>query len=158
MLQALGGKLISKDMAMRELPFNVNVTLEQERIETEDMRAALIGSLQAYAQAIPQIAAQGGDPSNIVNKIAEVIRQRQKGIAIEDAINEVFAPENPPAGGAPSVEQPSVPSAPGAPVGGSQPEQQAQAQEQQRPELQSLLSNLNMAGRTNASVRTVNRR
>ena len=158
MLQALGGKLISKDMAMRELPFNVNVTLEQERIETEDMRAALIGSLQAYAQAIPQIAAQGGDPSNIVNKIAEVIRQRQKGIAIEDAISEVFAPENPPAGGAPSVEQPSVPSAPGAPVGGSQPEQEIQAQEQQRPELQSLLSNLNMAGRANASVRTVNRR
>ena len=158
MLQALGGKLISKDMAMRELPFNVNVTLEQERIETEDMRAALIGSLQAYAQAIPQIAAQGGDPSNIVNKIAEVIRQRQKGIAIEDAISEVFAIENPPAGGAPSVEQPSVPSAPGAPVGGSQPEEQVQAQEQQRPELQSLLSNLNMAGRANASVRTVNRR
>lgn len=158
MLQALGGKLISKDMAMRELPFNVNVTLEQERIETEDMRAALIGSLQAYAQAIPQIAAQGGDPSNIVNKIAEVIRQRQKGIAIEDAISEVFAPENPPAGGAPSVEQPSVPSAPGAPVGGSQPEQPMEAQAQQRPELQSLLSNLNMAGRTNASVRTVNRR
>jgi len=161
MLQALGGKLISKDMAMRELPFNVNVTLEQERIETEDMRAALIGSLQAYAQAIPQIAAQGGDPSNIVNKIAEVIRQRQKGIAIEDAISEVFAPENPPAGGAPSVEQPSVPSAPGAPVGGSQPEEQVQQvppQEQQRPELQSLLSNLNMAGRANASVRTVNRR
>ena len=161
MLQALGGKLISKDMAMRELPFNVNVTLEQERIETEDMRAALIGSLQAYAQAIPQIAAQGGDPSNIVNKIAEVIRQRQKGIAIEDAISEVFAPENPQAGGAPSVEQPSVPSAPGAPVGGSQPEEQVQQvppQEQQRPELQSLLSNLNMAGRANASVRTVNRR
>ena len=158
MLQALGGKLISKDMAMRELPFNVNVTLEQERIETEDMRAALIGSLQAYAQAIPQIAAQGGDPSDIVNKIAEVIRQRQKGIAIEDAISEVFAIENPPAGGAPSVEQPSVPSAPGAPVGGSQPEQPIEAQAQQRPELQSLLSNLNMAGRTNASVRTVNRR
>jgi len=158
MLQALGGKLISKDMAMRELPFNVNVTLEQERIETEDMRAALIGSLQAYAQAIPQIAAQGGDPSDIVNKIAEVIRQRQKGIAIEDAISEVFAIENPPAGSAPSVEQPSVPSAPGAPVGGSQPEQPIEAQAQQRPELQSLLSNLNMAGRTNASVRTVNRR
>jgi hypothetical protein len=158
MLQALGGKLISKDMAMRELPFNVNVTLEQERIETEDMRAALIGSLQAYAQAIPQIAAQGGDPSDIVNKIAEVIRQRQKGIAIEDAISEVFAIENPPAGGAPSVEQPSVPSAPGAPVGGSQPEQPIEAQVQQRPELQSLLSNLNMAGKTNASVRTVNRR
>jgi len=47
MLQALGGKLISKDMAMRELPFNVNVTQEQEKIEIEDMRNARIGSLQA---------------------------------------------------------------------------------------------------------------
>jgi hypothetical protein len=160
MLQALGGKLISKDMAMRELPFNVNVTLEQERIETEDMRAALIGSLQAYAQAIPQLAAQGGDPSTIVNKIAEVIRQRQKGIAIEDAISEVFAPENPPAGGAPSVEQPSVPSAPGAPVGGSQPQEAppGPGMVQQRPELQTLLSSLNASGKVGSSVRTSNRR
>ena len=86
MLQALGGKLISKDMAMRELPFGVNVTLEQERIETEDLRSALIGSLQAYTQAIPQIAAQGGDPSSIVKKIAQVIKARQKGVAIEDVI------------------------------------------------------------------------
>jgi hypothetical protein len=161
MLQALGGKLISKDMAMRELPFNVNVTLEQERIETEDMRAALIGSLQAYAQAIPQLAAQGGDPSTIVNKIAEVIRQRQKGIAIEDAISEVFAPENPPAGGALSVEQPSVPSAPGAPVGGSQPQEApppGPGMVQQRPELQTLLSSLNATGKVGSSVRTSNRR
>jgi hypothetical protein len=155
MLQALGGKLISKDMAMRELPFGVNVTLEQERIETEDMRAALIGSLQAYAQAIPQIAAQGGDPSSIVNKIAEVIKQRQKGISIEDAIGEVFQPEVPPAGAEQMVEQPSVPSAPTAPVGGSQPPAQAP---QGKPELQSLLSNLNMAGQASASARTVTRR
>jgi hypothetical protein len=148
-------------MAMRELPFNVNVTLEQERIETEDMRAALIGSLQAYAQAIPQLAAQGGDPSTIVNKIAEVIRQRQKGIAIEDAISEVFAPENPPAGGALSVEQPSVPSAPGAPVGGSQPQEApppGPGMVQQRPELQTLLSSLNATGKVGSSVRTSNRR
>ena len=48
MLQALGGKLISKDMAMRELPFGINVTQEQEKIEIEDMRTALIASMQAY--------------------------------------------------------------------------------------------------------------
>ena len=160
MLQALGGKLISKDMAMRELPFGVNVTLEQERIETEDMRAALIGSLQAYAQAIPQIAAQGGDPSSIVNKIAEVIKQRQKGVSIEDAIGEVFQPEVPPAGAEQMVEQPSVPSAPTAPVGGSQPpaEMAPQQAQQERPELQSLLSSLSMSGKTGGSVRTVNKR
>ena len=164
MLQALGGKLISKDMAMRELPFNVNVTLEQERIETEDLRSALIGSLQAYSQAIPQIAAQGGDPSEIVKKIAEVIKGRQKGAAIEDVIQDVFAPENHPAGAAQSVEQPSVPSAPGAPAGGAQPgspapqEPQFRGQVEQRPELQTLLSSLNASGKVGSSVRTSNRR
>lgn len=158
MLQALGGKLISKDMAMRELPFGVNVTLEQERIETEDLRSALIGALQAYTQAIPQIAAQGGDPSDIVKKVARVIKERQQGKALEDIIEEVFEPENPPAG-APeeSVEQPSVPSAPaGAPAGGAQAEIPTAPQE--RPGLQSLLSSLSGTGQTGSTVRTINRR
>ncbi len=38
MLQALGGGLISTDLAMRELPFGINVTQEQEKIEIEQMR------------------------------------------------------------------------------------------------------------------------
>jgi hypothetical protein len=147
MLQALGGKLISKDLAQRELPFGVNVTQEQEKIEVEEMRNALIGSLNASAQAIPQLIANGGDPTTIVKKIAEVIRMRQKGTQIEDAINDVFAPELPPAGEAPMVEQPS-PAPAAAPAGGSQPPQG----------LQSLLSSLTMGGAANASARTVTQR
>ena len=159
MLQALGGKLISKDMAMRELPFGVNVTLEQERIETEDLRASLIGALQAYTQAIPQIAAQGGDPSDIVKKVARVIKERQQGKSLEDIIEEVFEPENPPAGAIEeSVEQPSVPSAPEeAPVGGAQ-EAQLPPAPQQRPALQSLLSSLSGTGQAGSAVRTISRR
>ena len=168
MLQALGGKLISKDLAMRELPFNVNVTLEQEKIETEDLRTSLMGAIQAYTQAIPQMAAQGQDPTDIIKKISTVIQKRQKGEALEDVMLEVFQPENPPAGAQQSVEQPSVPSAPGAPVGGSQPEGGPEGQqnpEEQgagittpRPELESLLSSMNVSGKGNASVRTINRR
>ncbi len=147
MLQALGGKLISKDLAQRELPFGVNVTQEQEKIEVEEMRNALISSLNASAQAIPQLIANGGDPTTIVKKIAEVIRMRQKGTQIEDAINDVFAPELPPAGEASMVEQPSpAPAAP--PAGGAQPPQG----------LQSLLSSLTMGGTANASARTVTQR
>ena len=166
MLQALGGKLISKDMAMREMPFNVNVTLEQEKIETEDLRSSLMGALQAYTQAIPQMAAQGQDPSEIIQRIAQVIKERQRGKVLEDIIEEVFTPKNPPAGAQQSVEQP-VPSAPGAPVGGA-PSPQGQTEEAPqergagittpRPELQSLLSSLNVSGKGNASVRTINRR
>lgn len=154
MLQALGGKLISKDMAMRELPFNVNVTQEQEKIEIEDMRNALIASLQAYTQAIPQMATAGQDPTDIVTKIASVIKSRQKGQSIEDAIEEIFAPKEqvPPAGAA-QVEQPSP--APTAPVGGPTPMGEAP---QQVPDIQSLLSSLSSTGGANASVRTVRRR
>jgi hypothetical protein len=155
MLQALGGKLISKDMAMRELPFNVNVTQEQEKIEVEDMRNALVSSLQAYTQAIPQMAANGQDPTDIVGKIASVIKSRQKGQTIEDAIEEIFAPKQqvPPAGVAPQVEQPSP--APTPPVGGQSP---IETQPQEVPDIQSLLSSLTSAGGSNASVRTIRRR
>jgi hypothetical protein len=150
MLQALGGKLISKDMAMRELPFGINVTQEQEKIEVEEMRNALVGSLQAYTQAIPQLAASGGDASDIVKKIAQVIKARQKGVSIEDAIEDIFTPELPPAGTEQMVEQTSP--APAGPVGGlpSQPPQGGG--------LQSLLSSLSAGGRASASARTVVRR
>jgi hypothetical protein len=151
MLQALGGKLISRDMAMRELPFGINVTQEQEKIEVEEMRNALVSSLQASAQAIPQMIAQGGDPTNIVKKIADVIKKRQKGASIEDAIDDVFAPELPPAG-APMVEQPSP--APAAPAGGALPMGPGAAQ----PDLQTLLSSLTSSGKASASARTSIRR
>ena len=172
MLQALGGKLISKDMAMREMPFNVNVTLEQEKIETEDLRSSLMGALQAYTQAIPQMAAQGQDPSEIIQRIAQVIKERQRGKVLEDIIEEVFTPKNPPAGAQQSVEQP-VPSAPGAPVGGAPsgspmgevgsgspegPPFRGPGVETQRPELQSILASLNASGKASGSVRTISRR
>jgi len=162
MLQALGGGLISKDMAMRELPFTVNVTQELEKIEIENMRTALLGSLTAYTQAIPQMATQGQDASEVVRKIASVIKARQKGQALEDAIEATFAPQQqvPPAGAVQqAVEQPSpVPA--GAPVGGPSPEagMQMPPAEQQAPDIQSLLSSLTGSGAANASVRTIRRR
>jgi hypothetical protein len=154
MLQALGGKLISKDMAMRELPFGINVTQEQEKIEIEDMRTALIGAMQAYSQAIPQMAVQGQDPTTIVKKIAEVIKARQKGKTLEDAIEDIFAPELPPAGEQQMVEQTSP--APEQPVGGPTP-MPPQGQEA-TPDIQSLLSSLSSTGRGTASARRVIRR
>jgi len=157
MLQALGGKLISKDMAMRELPFTVNVSQEVEKIEIEEMRQALLVSLQQYTQAIPQIASMGGDPSEIVSKIAQVIKARQKGRAIEDAIEEIFTPEPqvPPAGAAPSmVEQPS-PAPAGTPVGGPFA---PQGGAEEVPDVLTLLSGITGGGEPTASVRTIRRR
>jgi hypothetical protein len=160
MLQALGGKLISRDMAMRELPFTVNVTQELEKIEIEDMRSALLGGITAMAQAIPAMATQGQDPSEMVNKIAAVIKARQKGTALEDAIEATFTPQQPvpPAGAQPTVEQPS-PAPTVAPAGGAPLEQApiAPPAEEGPQDVMSLISSLSGQGRANASVRTVNR-
>jgi hypothetical protein len=151
MLQALGGGLISVDMAMRELPFGINVTQEQEKIEVEGMRKALVSSMQSYAQAIPQMAMQGQDPTKIVQQFAEVIKARKAGKPIEEAIEAVFTPEEPPAGAQPTVEQP-VPAAPGAPVGGAQPQLPPQDQ------MQTLLARLSGGGQASSSVQTEQRR
>jgi hypothetical protein len=166
MLQALGGKLISRDMAMRELPFTVNVTQELEKIEIEDMRGALLGSLTAYTQAIPQMATQGQEASEVVRKIAAVIKARQKGQALEDAIEATFAPQQqvPPAGVPQSVEQMS-PAPEAAPAGGApSPEMAAQQpaiediQPQQRPDIQTLISSLTSSGKGSARVATTSTR
>jgi hypothetical protein len=153
MLQALGGGLISKDMAMRELPFTVNVTQELEKIEIENMRSSLLSGITAMAQAIPAMATSGGDPSSIVSKIAGVISARQKGQALEDAVANIFAPQQPvpPAGAAPTpVEQPSpVPGA--APVGGSPMGLEPQAPP---PDIQTILSTLSGSGKATGRVTT----
>ena len=155
MLQALGGKLISRDMAMRELPFTVNVSQELEKIEIEDMRAALLGSLTAMTQAIPQMATQGQDPSDIVNKIAAVIKARQKGQALEDAIEATFAPQQPvPPAGAPTEVEQMSPVPEGVPAGGAlTPEGQAPI-EPAKPDIQTILASLSASGKAGGRVST----
>jgi hypothetical protein len=155
MLQALGGGLISKDMAMRELPFTVNVTQELEKIEIEQLRSGLLQALAATAQAIPQMAMQGQDPSGIISNIAAVIQARQSGTQLEDAIAKTFAPQQqvPPAGGSElPVEQPSP--VPGeAPAGGA-PSPQAGPP----PDVMSIISGLTGTGAGQSRVSRVTRR
>lgn len=94
-LQALQANLISSEFVMQELPWMVNVIKEKERIDIEKMEQALIGALNATSTAIPQMAAQGQDPSDIVEKIAKVIDARRNGEDIADAVMAVFKKEEP---------------------------------------------------------------
>ena len=143
-LQALGADLVSRDFVMRELPWSMNVGGEQQSIDVQKMRDNLNASMAALAQAIPQLSAQGQDPSSLVMNIAEVIKERQKGTQIEDAVKKVFAPEPaptaapqvPPAEMTAPVGQP-VPAAPvEAPPGGPSPAPQG------TPDIGTLLSQL----------------
>jgi len=147
-LQALGADLVSKDFIRRELPWAVNVTLEEQRIEIEKMRENLTAAITASAQAIPAMAAQGQDPSKLIQNIADVIERRRKGDSIEAAALAVFKAETPqqptqpemaPPGTQGPVEQaPPSPAAPGQPSGGAPQPQQGQG----APDLATMLAGL----------------
>ena len=117
-LQARSDKLISRDFLRRNLPFNVNVTQEEQRIDIEEMRDALRQAVASSAIAIPQMAAQGADPSRLIRAIAQVVTGRQKGEALETVVTKAFEPEPQPEVPAAGVAPGSAPAAPtqGGPV------------------------------------------
>ena len=111
LLQMRSDKLVSRDYVRREIPMELNVTQEEQRIDIEEMRDALRVAVAQYAQTIPALAAQGQDPSQIISRIAEVIQGRQKGLQLETIVEKAFMPE----------PQPEIPAAGAAPVPASQP-------------------------------------
>lgn len=116
-LQARGDKLISRDFLRSQMPFSLDPAEEEQKIDVEDMRDALKQAVAGYAQAIPALASQGQDISQILSRMADVIAGRQQGKPIEALIAEAFAPPEPP----PGVESPDggAAGAPGqAPPGG----------------------------------------
>jgi hypothetical protein len=168
-LQARGDKLISRDFLRRQMPFSFNATNEEQKVETEELRDAMKQAIASYAQAIPALASQGQDPSDILRKLSTVISERQKGTSIEVAIQMAFTPEVPtpaaaPATGSPEQGMPGEATAGGAELGmglsesgrmqGIAPGQIAPGG---RPDVQSLLASLGARGEPNLQA-TVARR
>jgi len=125
-------------------------------------------AIASYAQAIPALASQGQDPSDILRKLSAVITERQKGTAIEIAIQNAFKQENPPLGGAPAAVSPegqpgaAMPSEGQLPMGMSETGRMQGVAPGQiapggRPDVQSLLASLGQRGEANLQA-TVARR
>jgi hypothetical protein len=145
LLQMRSDKLVSRDYVRREIPMELNVTQEEQRVDIEEMRDSLRVAVAQYAQAIPALAAQGQDPSQVITRIAEVIQGRQKGFQLETIIEKAFAPEPQPT--APALpEQSSIPAVGTAPVPASQPTEQQQSGEAPaagpRPDIAQLLASI----------------
>jgi hypothetical protein len=146
LLQMRSDKLVSRDYVRREIPVEINVTQEEQKVDIEEMRDALRVAVAQYAQAIPALAAQGQDPSQIISRIAEVIQGRQKGMQIENIVEKAFMlepqpqatplPQMPVAGAAPAPASQPTPVQTGgaAPAPGQQP--------QGRPDIASLLASI----------------
>ena len=121
----------------------LNVTQEEQRVDIEEMRDSLRVAVAQYAQAIPALASQGQDPSQIITRIADVIQGRQKGLQLETIIAKAFAPEPV----APAVPEQQVPVAGVAPAPASQPTPQqisgaAPAAGQPQPDIAQLLASI----------------
>jgi hypothetical protein len=169
-LQARGDKLISRDFLRRQMPFNFNATQEEEKVETEELRDAMKQAIASYAQAIPALASQGQDPSDILMKLSTVISERQKGTAIEVAIQKAWAPQNPPPAATPAEVSPpmgqpgEVPAGAGqelpqglAPTGRMQGVAPGQMAPGGRPDIQSLLAGLTQRGEPNLQASLIKR-
>lgn len=167
-LQAYGAGLLSGDYAMRQLPANFNVSEEAKKIELEHIRKALLESLAASSQALPQMISQGADPSALVASIAAVAAGLKKGEAIEDIVAKVFAPPPPPPeapaqpGGVTPGEEGGAPPAAGPPGSEQMPPGAGPAMvdpNQGPPDLMQLMNGMSSSGRQNQTVnvkRTVN--
>ena len=148
LLQMRSDKLVSRDYVRRELPVEINVTQEEQRVDIEEMRDSLRVAVAQYAQAIPQMAAQGQDPTQVVTRIAEVISGRQKGLSLESIVEKVFTPPAQPA--QPEMQAPGM--APMSPAAGAAPAPASQQppQEQggtapaagQKPDIATLLAGI----------------
>ena len=160
-LQARGDKLISRDFLRRQMPWEVNVTLEEQKLEIESLRDGLLQAVNGYAQAIPMLAQNGQDPGEILKRIADVIKGRTNGKSLEDVVMEAFAPEEQP-------EMAGQPEQPGEPGTGMAPGQtelnprtgmaptvtpgQAGMGPGGRPDVQRLLAGLGGGGQASLSA------
>lgn len=165
-LQALGAGLVSESFVRRNLPININASEEEKLIDVEKLRGSLLVAAQSYAQAIPELATQGGDPLQVIQRLTQFIDDRKKGVAIEIAAAHAFKPPEPepdlaadpaldPAAqaGAPVDPNAQMGGAAGPPAGaqpGGGPSMPAQP-----PSMQQLLAQLSTSGDPRMSARTV---
>jgi len=147
LLQMRSDKLISRDYVRRELPIEINVTQEEQKVDIEEMRDALRAAIGQTALAIPQMVAQGQDPSKILSSFAEMIKGRQKGLTIENVVEKAFTPEPQPANPEMGMQPPAAGMAP---ASASQPSMEqpggaapaAGGAQQGKPDIASLLASI----------------
>ena len=101
LLQLRGDQLVSRDFVQRQLPMDIDIVQLQTQIDNEQMTDAIKQGMMAYVQQLGQIAAQGGDVQNLLVQMADIIKKREKGTPLHEAVLEAFTPKAAPAQQAP---------------------------------------------------------
>lgn len=176
LLQLRAEKIFSRDYMARQVPFDIDVTQEQSKVQVEETRDALMQGIFGYVQSIPAMAQQGMDPADAVQKVSAIVKGLQKGDSVEDIVSQVFMPAMPPEAeqvpGGPG--QGGGPGGPGGPGGGDLggpgagltpsglmtgvPQGQAGQAPGGRPDLSVMLAGLTSAGKPQMSNFLMKRR
>lgn len=155
LLQMRGDQAIDRDTLQRQLPFDIDVEQLQRRIDTEQIEDALKqGVFQDLAMA-PAMAQQMQDPQfayKAFQRAAALVKLRNKGKTITDAVLEAYEPEPEPE----PTQQEQLAQAFGVPPeatgAAASPEAHAQLGQGGSPDLQMMLAGLTQGGEPNLSA------
>jgi len=106
LLQLRGDKGISRDFMLRNMPFDLNIDQEMEKVDNEVLDDALKMGIATLAQSLGMMVQQGADPIDLLTKLAAVGKEREKGTPLRDALIKAFKPQTPPPGSTPPGQAP----------------------------------------------------
>jgi len=96
LLQLRADQAIDRDTMQRQLPFEIDVDELQRRVDIEQMQDALKQGIFALLANAPVMGEQGIDPLKTLQRAAAIIKDRENGKPIHEAILEAFTPEEQP--------------------------------------------------------------
>ena len=155
LLQLQAAQAIDRDTLQRQLPFEVDIDQLQRRIDIEQIEDALKQGLFALLVNAPANPAMGPQAAlDALMKAAKVVKAREGGTPITQALLDAFTPEPQPQAQSPAdqmMQQIMASGGPGGPGGGGAPagDQYAQLGAGGSPDLAMVLAGLTQGGAPN---------
>lgn len=109
MLQLRADDEIDRGTFRKNLPWDIDTEEMQRNIDVEKTTEALSQGFYGLLGQAPALALQGANPLDFFQKAADVIKARQSGVPMQDALVKAFTPPEPP----PEEQQPGEPGVPG---------------------------------------------
>lgn len=155
LLQLRGDQLVSRDFVQRQLPMELDVVALQAQIDLEQLTDATKQGVMAYAQAILPLAQQGGiDPNDALLKLATIMKEREKGTPVHEAVLKAFKPKPAPEGAAQVDPLAALMGGGGQQGGAPAPAAPGASEQPQGMDMMSLLAGLTGQGEATMSART----
>jgi hypothetical protein len=153
LLQLRADGSLDRDTMQRQLPFDVDVEDLQRRIDIEQIEDALKQGLFGLLANAPALGLQGIDPLQTLQRAAQIVKMRENGTPIHQAILEAWTPDQSAQPSSPQEQAMAQLQALAGGGGGGVPQQQAGDNSFMgagaAPDLQMVLAGLTSGGAPN---------